>query len=93
MRVLVLGAGVVGTTTAFYLQKAGHNVVVLDRQETSAMETSFANGGQIAAAHAVPWASPATPWKALKWLGKKMHHFCFIIYTSTRPCGHGVFSF
>ncbi|GGF51890.1 D-amino-acid dehydrogenase [Terasakiella brassicae] len=71
MRVLVLGAGVVGTTTAFYLQKAGHEVVVLDRQETSAMETSFANGGQIAAAHADPWASPTTPWKALKWLGKK----------------------
>lgn len=71
MRVLVLGAGVVGTTTAFYLQKAGHEVTVLDRQEKSAMETSFANGGQIAAAHADPWASPATPLKALKWLGKK----------------------
>ncbi len=71
MRVLVLGAGVVGTTTAFYLEKAGHEVVVVDRQNTAAMETSFANGGQIAAAHADPWASPATPWKALKWLGKK----------------------
>ncbi len=71
MRVLVLGAGVVGTTTAFYLEKAGHEVVVLDRQNAPGMETSFANGGQIAAAHADPWASPATPWKALKWLGKK----------------------
>lgn len=71
VKVLVLGAGVVGTTTAYYLQRAGHEVVVLDRQQTSAMETSFANGGQIAAAHADPWASPATPLKALKWLGHK----------------------
>ncbi|NVK18179.1 MAG: D-amino acid dehydrogenase [Methylocystaceae bacterium] len=71
MRILVLGAGVVGTTTAFYLQRAGHEVVVIDRQNEPGMETSFANGGQIAAAHADPWASPATPWKALKWIGQK----------------------
>lgn len=71
MRILVLGAGVVGTTTAFYLERAGNEVVVIDRQNEPAMETSFANGGQIAAAHADPWASPATPWKALKWLGQK----------------------
>ncbi len=71
MRVLVLGAGVVGTTTAFYLQRAGHEVVVIDRQNSPAMETSFANGGQIAAAHADPWASPSTPLKTLKWMGKK----------------------
>ncbi|MDV7338811.1 D-amino acid dehydrogenase [Terasakiella sp. A23] len=71
MRVLVLGAGVVGTTTAFYLERAGHEVVVIDRQNSPAMETSYANGGQIAAAHADPWASPSTPMKALKWMGKK----------------------
>ncbi|WP_417797829.1 D-amino acid dehydrogenase [Terasakiella pusilla] len=71
MRVLVLGAGVVGVTTAFYLQKAGHEVVIVDRQNEPGMETSYANGGQIAAAHADPWASPATPLKALKWLGQK----------------------
>lgn len=71
MRVLVLGAGVVGVTTAFYLQKAGHEVVIVDRQNEPGMETSYANGGQIAAAHADPWASPATPFKALKWLGQK----------------------
>jgi len=67
----VLGAGVVGTTSAYYLNKAGHDVVVVDRQPEAGLETSFANGGQIAAAHADPWASPATPLKALKWLGKK----------------------
>ncbi len=71
MKVLVLGAGVVGTTTAYYLNKAGHDVTVVERQDSVGMETSFANGGQIAAAHANPWASPATPFKALKWLGKK----------------------
>lgn len=71
MKVIVLGAGVVGVTTAYYLKKAGHDVVVIERQAKAGMETSFANGGQIAAAHADPWASPATPLKALKWLGKK----------------------
>ncbi|SCA54979.1 D-amino acid dehydrogenase small subunit [Candidatus Terasakiella magnetica] len=80
MRVLVLGAGVVGTTTAFYLKKAGHDVVVLDRQLEPAMETSYANGGQIAAAHADPWASPATPFKALKWLGKKEAPLLFHLF-------------
>lgn len=67
----MLGAGVVGTTSAYYLNKAGHDVVVVDRQPEAGLETSFANGGQIAAAHADPWASPSTPLKALKWLGKK----------------------
>lgn len=71
MKVVVLGAGVVGTTTAYYLMKQGHEVVVIDRQDHAGMETSYANGGQIACAHAEPWASPQTPFKALKWLGKK----------------------
>lgn len=80
MKVLVLGAGVVGTTTAYYLMQAGHEVTVVDRQSAPGMETSFANGGQIAAAHADPWASPSTPLKALKWLGQKeaplLFHLC-----------------
>lgn len=71
MRTLVLGAGVVGVTTAYWLAKAGHAVVVLDRQLGPGLETSFANGGQISASHADPWAGPATPLKALKWLGRE----------------------
>lgn len=71
MRALVLGAGVIGVTTAYYLAKAGHQVVVVDRQNDAGLETSFANGGQISASHADPWAGPGTPLKALKWLGKE----------------------
>jgi D-amino-acid dehydrogenase len=70
MRVVVLGAGVIGVTTAWWLARAGAEVVVLDRQPGPALETSFANGGQISANHATPWAAPGTPWKALKWLGR-----------------------
>ena len=68
MKVVVLGAGVIGTTAAWYLRQAGHEVQVLDRREAAGMETSFANGGQISATHAEPWAGPGVPWKALKWM-------------------------
>src|SRR5512139_4296253 len=71
MRVIVLGAGVVGTTAAWYLSCAGHEVTVIDRQPDAALETSFANGGQISASHAEPWANPSTPAKVLKWLGRE----------------------
>jgi D-amino-acid dehydrogenase len=71
MRVIVLGAGVVGTTAAWYLASAGHEVTVIDRQPGAGLETSFANGGQISASHAEPWANPSTPAKALKWLGRE----------------------
>jgi len=71
MRILVLGAGVVGVTTAYWLARAGHAVVVLDRQQGPGLETSFANGGQISASHADPWAAPGTPLKALRWLGRE----------------------
>jgi len=56
VKVCVLGAGVVGTTTAYFLQKNGHEVTVIDRQSGAGLETSFANGGQISASHAAPWA-------------------------------------
>ena len=69
MKVLVLGAGVVGVSTAWYLAKAGHEVSVIDRQAASGLETSFANGGQISPCHAEPWANPSTPAHILKWLG------------------------
>lgn len=68
MRVLVLGAGVIGTATAWYLVEAGHEVVVVDRREAAGMETSFANGGQISVSHAEPWASPEAPLRILQWL-------------------------
>ena len=71
MKIIVLGAGVVGTTSAWYLSKAGHDVTVIDRQLGAGLETSFANGGQISASHSVPWANPGAPLKILKWLGKE----------------------
>lgn len=68
MHILVLGAGVVGTTSAWYLQKQGHQVTVVDRQNQAGLETSYANGGQISVSHAEPWANPSAPLKVLKWL-------------------------
>ncbi|MCD1647842.1 amino acid dehydrogenase [Marinobacter sp. EhC06] len=68
MHILVLGAGVVGITTAWYLQKQGHQVTVVDRQNQAGLETSYANGGQISVSHAEPWANPSAPLKVLKWL-------------------------
>jgi len=68
MRVMVLGSGVVGTTSAYYLARAGFEVVVVDRQTAPAMETSFANAGQISPGYASPWAAPGVPLKAIKWL-------------------------
>jgi D-amino-acid dehydrogenase len=71
VKVLVLGAGVVGVTSAWYLAQAGHEVVVAERQPQPGMETSFANGGQISAAHAEPWARPSVLPKILRWLGRE----------------------
>lgn len=70
MHILVMGAGVVGVTTAWYLRQAGHDVTVVDRQTHAGVETSYANGGQISVSHAEPWANPAAPWKMLKWLSR-----------------------
>ena len=71
MKVIVLGAGIIGTASAWFLQKTGHEVTVIDRQPGPALETSFANGGQISVSHAEPWANPAAPLKVLKWLGQE----------------------
>jgi D-amino-acid dehydrogenase len=70
VRIVVLGAGVVGVTAAWYLAGDGHEVTVVDRQPGPALETSFANGGQISASHAEPWANPGALLKILKWLGR-----------------------
>lgn len=69
--IAVLGAGVVGVTTAWYLRQAGFDVTVIERESAAGMQTSFANGGQISVSHATPWANPKTPMKALKWLFKE----------------------
>ncbi|MEP9400974.1 D-amino acid dehydrogenase [Sphingomonas sp. VNH70] len=68
MRIVILGAGVIGVTSAWYLAQAGHAVVVIDRQAGPALETSFANAGEISPGYASPWAAPGIPRKALKWL-------------------------
>jgi len=68
MKVAVLGAGVVGVATAWYLRQAGHEVRVIERREGPGLETSFANGGQISADHAAPWAKPGVPLQALRWM-------------------------
>lgn len=71
MNVVVLGAGLLGVTSAYFLRQQGHDVTVIDRQATPAAETSFANGGQISVSHAEPWANPGAPLKVLKWLGRE----------------------
>ena len=68
MRVLILGSGVVGVASAWYLAKAGHEVTVVDRQPGPALETSAANAGQISPGYAAPWAAPGVPLKAIKWM-------------------------
>ncbi|MEJ8823967.1 D-amino acid dehydrogenase [Variovorax humicola] len=84
MRVIVLGAGLLGVTSAYYLQKLGHEVTVVDRQATPAAETSFANGGQISVSHAEPWANPSAPIKVLQWLGKEDAPLLFRIRADMR---------
>ncbi len=71
MKVIVLGSGIIGTASAWFLNQAGHEVRVIERQPGAAQETSFANGGQISVSHAEPWANPSAPLKVLKWLGKE----------------------
>ncbi|MGB2740715.1 MAG: D-amino acid dehydrogenase [Cognaticolwellia sp.] len=83
MKVIVLGSGVVGLTSAWYLAQAGHQVTVIDRQAQSAEETSFANAGQISYGYSSPWAAPGVPLKAMKWLTQK--HSPLIIKPGTSP--------
>lgn len=71
MRIAVLGGGVIGISTAWYLRDKGFEVTVIDRQPGAGLETSYANGGQISVSHAEPWANPRTPLKALRWLARE----------------------
>ncbi|MGY1519123.1 D-amino acid dehydrogenase [Luteimonas sp. A482] len=68
MRILILGSGVIGVTSAWYLRQQGHEVVVVDRSDGPAMEASFANAGQVSPGYASPWPAPGIPLKAVKWL-------------------------
>lgn len=68
MKVLILGSGVIGVTSAYYLARAGHEVTVVDRQPQPALETSFANAGEVSPGYSSPWAGPGVPVKAIKWL-------------------------
>jgi len=68
MKVIVLGSGIIGVTSAYQLAKAGHEVMVIDRQPGPALETSFANAGEVSFGYCSPWAAPGIPVKAMKWL-------------------------
>jgi len=88
MKVLVLGSGVIGVTSAYYLARAGHEVTVVDRQPEPALETSFANAGEVSPGYSAPWAAPGLPLKAIKWLF--MRHRPLVIWPMLdRRCGSG----
>jgi D-amino-acid dehydrogenase len=90
MKVLVLGAGVVGVTSAWYLAKAGHEVTVIDREPAAGMETSFANGGQISVSQSEPWANPGAPAKIIKWLGREDAPLLFRLRADRRQWSWGL---
>ena len=90
MKVLVLGAGVIGVTSAWYLAEDGHEVTVVDRQPGAGLETSFANGGQVSVSQAEPWSNPGAPAKILKWLGDEEAPLLFRPMASTRQWAWGL---
>jgi D-amino-acid dehydrogenase len=83
MKVLVLGSGVIGTAVAYYLAKAGHEVEVVDRQGGPALETSYANAGEVSPGYSAPWAGPGVPIKAVKWM--LMQHSPLVIWPLLDP--------
>lgn len=83
MKIAVLGSGVIGTTSAYYLAQAGHEVTVIDRQPEPGLETSYANAGEVSPGYSAPWAGPGIPLKAIKWL--LMHHSPLVIRAHTDP--------
>lgn len=87
---MVLGAGVIGVTSAWYLRSAGYEVTVIDRHSEAGMETSFANGGQISVSHAEPWANPSAPLKILQWLGREDSPLLFRLRADVRQWRWGL---
>lgn len=83
MKVIVLGSGVIGTASAYYLAQEGHEVTVIDRQPSAGLETSYANAGEVSPGYAAPWAAPGIPAKALKWL--LMRHSPLVIRPGIDP--------
>ncbi len=83
MKIIVLGSGVIGVTSAWYLAQAGHEVTVIDRQPASGLETSFANAGQVSPGMSAPWASPDTPKKAILWM--LMRHRPLVVWPRPDP--------
>ncbi len=83
MKIVVLGAGVIGVTSAWYLAQAGHDVTVVDRQPAAALETSFANAGEISPGYSTPWAAPGIPQKALRWMVQR--HAPLVLHASVDP--------
>ena len=71
MKVLILGSGVIGVSTAYYLAKSGHEVTVVDRRDGPGLETSYGNAGEVSPGYSSPWAAPKLVWKAVKWLVMK----------------------
>ena len=83
MKVLILGSGVIGTTMAYYLARAGHEVEVIDRQPGPGLETSYANAGEVSPGYSAPWAGPGVPLKAIQWM--LMHHSPLVIKPMLDP--------
>lgn len=83
MKVIILGSGVIGVTSAYYLAREGHEVVVIDRQPEPALENSFANAGEVSPGYSAPWAAPGIPLKAIKWM--LMKHSPLVIRSQLDP--------
>ncbi len=83
MKICILGSGVIGTTAAYFLARDGHEVTVLERQPGPALETSFANAGEVSPGYSAPWAGPGVPVKAIRWL--LMHHSPLVIKPALDP--------
>ncbi|MFT4242134.1 MAG: D-amino acid dehydrogenase [Acidovorax sp.] len=86
MKIIILGAGIIGISTAWHLLERGHEVTVVDRQGDAALETSFANAGQISVSYCEPWANRQAPWKALKWMFDKEAP---LLFRPQLPIGEG----
>ncbi len=83
MRILILGSGVIGVTCAYFLAQAGHQVTVVDRQSGAALETSYANAGEVSPGYSAPWAGPGVPLKAIQWM--LMQHSPLVIWPMLDP--------